>query len=340
MLRSKNIPADPTNLINYLRNHFKEQRIICAYEAGPTGFGLYDALTTANIPCLVVAPTTLSRKPNQKVKNDRINSRKLAKDLKAGELASIHVPLGHWRQLRSLVRTYQIYINSRTAIKCRIKSLMLLAGLPAPDESIKQNWCNPHLQYIKNLDCHDIYLRQKIDLFLNDLQYVRSQCFVAIKQLRQFHNQHPDIIRNVKFLCSIDGIGFITALVILAKIGNPSLLVNQRQIASFIGIVPSEHSSGELILKGSITRMGDTYLRSMIIESSWVAIRKNKILEKFFSRIKDLHHPSFAKRKAIMAVARKLTLYIYCVLKQQRPFMVYLLSSGNIDLLEFVNSPF
>ena len=323
LLRSKTIPSSPENLIQYIKNQFKEKKVLCAYEAGPTGFGLYDAFTTQNIPCLVVAPTTLSRKPNQKIKNDKIDSKKLAKDLKAGELTSIHVPQAHWRQLRHIFKSYQQYVSMRKSIKRRIKSLFLFTGLPLPPDSIKENWTKPHMEYIKNLDCQDPILRQKLDMLLEDHQLARKRCLLSLKQINDFIKQHPDIQKNIDLIRSIDGIGAITAITLLAKIGNPALLNNQRQLASFIGIVPSEHSSGSTNRRGSITHMGDGYLRSMLIEASWKAIHHNQILKKFFDRIKNKHHQSFGARKAIVAVARKLTLFIYAVLKQQRPFMAH-----------------
>lgn len=321
--RSKTIPSNPENLIQYIKNQFKGKKIICAYEAGPTGFGLYDALVAQDIPCLVVAPTTLSRKPNQKIKNDKMDSKKLAKDLRAGELSSIHVPQAHWRQLRHLYKSYQHYVNIRMGIKRRIKSLFLFTGLPLPPDSIKENWTKPHMEYIKNLDCQDPILRQKLDMLLEDHQLARQRCLLTLKQIHTFTQNYPDIQKNIQLVRSIDGIGLITAITLLAKIGNPALLNNQRQLASFIGIIPSEHSSGLTNRRGSITHMGDGYLRSMLIESSWKAIKHNATLQKFFDRIKNRHHQSFGKQKAIVAVARKLTLFIYAVLKRQSPFMAH-----------------
>ena len=323
LCRSKRVPSDHMNLVNYIKNNFPDQKVICAYEAGPTGFGLYDTLTAHHVPCLVIAPTTLLKKAVERVKNDRIDSKKLADQLKNGDLKSIHIPQGHFRQLRNLIKSYSHYVDTRRSIKRRIKSLLLLAGLPDGDESLLQNWSSIHLQYLKNLDCKDVYLRYKLDLLLEDLTHARHQCFLIIQLMRRLYFQNPDITKHVQNLSSINGIGFITSMCILAKIGDPALLTNQRQLASFIGITPREHSSGQSDYKGSITHIGDSYLRSLLIEASWRAIRQNTLLEKFFNRIKDRNDPKYAKRKAIVAVARKLTLFIYCVLKQQRPFMAH-----------------
>ena len=317
MNRSKKIPADPDNLINYVENHFKDQRVICAYEAGPTGFHLYDALIEKGIPCLVVSPPSIPKPPNQKVKNNRIDSRKLARLLKNGELKSIFVPQGVFRELRHLVKSYQLYSRSRGAAKRRIKALLLSAHLPQPPKDVKHNWSNPYIQHLNKLSCSPV-VRQRLDLLLNDLTYARKNTLIVTRQLRSFCSQHLLLSDYIHYLQSIDGIGFVTAVCILGKIGDPRNLSNCRQLAGFCGLVPSEHSTGNRIKQGSITHLGDGYLRSLIVEAAWIAIRKNQRLQQFFGRIKQRHHPKIASRKAIVAVARKLTQIIYCLLKEQR----------------------
>ncbi|MDD5477604.1 MAG: transposase [Candidatus Omnitrophica bacterium] len=98
-------------------------------------------------------------------------------------------------------------------------------------------------------------------------------------------------------------------------------LSNPRELGAFIGLVPREHSTGDKISKGSITHMGDVFLRSLLIEASWVIIRKDTRMRQFYDRIRSRHHPHIAARKAIVAVARKLTLIIYRVLKEQRDYI-------------------
>jgi len=319
---SKKIPSDPENLMNYLRKNFPKQKAICAYEAGPTGFSLHDALTSNRIPCLVVPPTSIAQKPNEKTKNDRLDATKLAKMLKNGELHSVHVPVGPYRQLRSIIKSYELYSHSRVDTKRRIKSLLLSAGLPVPDDTVKPNWTNPYLQYLKTVPCQP-YIRERLDLLLKDMTYARQQILATIQQINQCLDGHPLLSRQVQHLRSIRGIGLITAACLLGRMGDPKELQNCRKLGAFTGIVPSEHSSGQKISQGSITRIGDPFLRSLLVEASWKAIKNNVPLRKFFDRIAAKHHRNFAKRKAIVAVARKLTLYIYAVLKQDRPFMAY-----------------
>src|SRR5919108_4751798 len=103
LMKSMKFPYDATHVINYCRRHFRGQRIAFAYEAGGTGFGLYDALTAAGHCCLVVAPSMVPTAPGQRVKTNRLDSRKLSITLRGGELQSIYIPSGPYRALRQLV---------------------------------------------------------------------------------------------------------------------------------------------------------------------------------------------------------------------------------------------
>ena len=132
----------------------------------------------------------------------------------------------------------------------------------------------------------------------------------------------PDIETYRSYLQSIPGIGLVTSLTILARIGDPERLTDIREIGAFAGVVPKEKSTGDTINRGSITHAGNAALRSLLVEASWVAIRRDKELEQFYNRIRSRHHPRIASRKAIVAVARKLTQRIYKVLKEQRMYEI------------------
>jgi transposase len=126
----------------------------------------------------------------------------------------------------------------------------------------------------------------------------------------------------MKHLSSISGIGEIVASHLLARVGDPQHIGNVRQLAGFIGLAPREHSTGERIARGGITRTGDGRLRSKLIQAAWSAIRQDPELREFYRSVYQRHPRDRAARKAIVAVARKLTTRIYAVLKQQRPYVV------------------
>lgn len=322
MNRAKKIPANPESLYNYIQKHFAHERVLCAYEAGPTGFHLYDYLTQQGQPCFIVSPLSIPKAKNDLVKNNRLDSEKLSIHLRAGELKSIRVPLGPYRELRHLISIRENYVHNRKSAKQRIKALLLSEYLYPEFKDIEQNWSNHYIQHLRKLSCTPA-VRQRLDMLLMDLDYVRKQTLSILKQLRVFNKEFPEIKQNVEYLQSIPGIGFITAVSILGRIGDPRNLKDVREIAAFTGIVPTEKSTGDNINHGSITHLGNQNLRCLLIEAAWVAIRKDTELHQFYCRIKARHHPKIAARKAIVAVARKLTQRIYKILKEQRMYIMH-----------------
>ena len=317
---SKTMPADPQTLYNYIHNQYAEQKVICAYEAGPTGFDLYDYFTERRQLCLVTSPISIPKARNQKVKNNRIDSNTLAHYLRSGELKAVRVPEGSYRELRHLIRSREQYADDRKKAKQRIKGLLLYTALHKVIKDPEQNWSNRYIQELKELSCTEA-VRQRLDMLLEDLDYARRKNCLVLKKLRTFCKEHAEIQWHLSYLQSIPGVGFITAATVLANIGDPKNLKNVRELAGFLGLTPREHSTGDTISRGSITHLGNQIMRSLLVEASWVAIRNDQQLDQFYHRIKAKHHPEFAARKAIVAVARKLTQIIYCVLKEQRNYI-------------------
>ena len=320
--RSKKIPSEPKIFYQYIKKHFSNDRVLCAYEAGPTGFGLYDYLKSKQQPCLVVSPLSIPKAINERVKNNRLDSMKIAEDLRSGQLKSIRVPEDSYRELRHLISLRENYANNRKSAKQRIKSLLLYTELHRHFKNKEENWSNSYLKKLKELPC-SVAERQRLDMLLMDLEYARKQTLYILRQIRQFIQEHEEINKNMGYLQSLPGIGFITASTVLGRIGNPADLKSCREIGAFLGLVPREKSTGEVINQGAITQLGNRYLRSMLVEAAWTAIRADTQLGQFYHRIKLRHHPKIAAKKAIVAVARKLTQRIYRVLKEQRMYIVH-----------------
>ena len=319
--KSKTIPSQPQQLYSYVTKQFAGQKVLFAYEAGPTGYQLYDFLSAKKQDCLVVSPASIPKASNQKVKNNRIDSQKIAEELKAGKLIPIRVPQGAYRELRHLVNLREDYVHNRKAAKQRIKALLLYVGLDSEIKNVEQNWSSNYIKTLKTLPSSDA-VRQRLNMLLMDLEYARKQTSSVMRALRALVKDQPEIQEQVRHLVSIPGIGFITTITLLGRIGDPGKLKNVRELSAFIGLVPTEKSTGDDVDRGSITHLGNRMLRSLLIEAAWSAIRKDSELNQFYFRIKNRHHPKIAARKAIVAVARKLTHRIYCVLKEQRPYIV------------------
>lgn len=322
MNQLKKIPSDPENFYNYIQNAFVNKKVLCAYEAGPTGFHLYDYLKEKDVPCLVVSPSSVPKAPNERVKTNRIDSEKLAQFLKAGELTSIRVPEGIYRELRYLAKSREEYAHNRVIIKQRIKALLLIANLYPLLRNPAADWSQAYIEQLQQIECPE-GVRTRLNMLLIDLEGAKKQTLSIHSSLRTFCRNNKEINHYVKYLRSIPGIGFILSVTILSKIGDPSNLKNLRELAAFVGLVPTERSTGDDINKGSITHLGNQLLRSLLIESSWIAIRKDNELNQFYHRIKNRHHHKIGAKKAIVAVARKLTQRIYKVLKEQRMYVIH-----------------
>jgi len=318
-MRALRMAYDAEPLLNYVRKHYAGQRVAFAYEAGPTGFGLHDELVRQAYTCVVAAPSKVPRAPGERVKTNRLDSRKLAESLRGGQLHGIHVPPPIYRDLRHLVQLRDTHVRQLTASKLRIKSLLLFEGIPFPDP--QEKWTVRAMRELQTLPCSET-VRFKLDDLLDTLHFHFQAAGRATKQIRQYCLHDPELQQSINLLLSLPGIGWIVASHLAARVGDPQQIKNGKQIAGFLGIVSSEHSTGEKENRGEITRSGDSRLRNKLIQSAWTAIKKDPELRDFYRRIYQRHPKKVAARKAIVAVARKLTQRIYVVLKEQRPYLV------------------
>jgi transposase len=334
LMQSLHLPYSAPQLLNYVRKHFPGQRLAFVYEAGPTGFGLYDELVAEGHPCLVVAPPMVPRAPGNRVKTNRLDSRKLSTALRGGELKSIHVPAPKYRELRHLVQLRDTHVGQLTATKCRIKALLLYEGIPFPsDDGKEKQWSARVLDELLELPCSEA-VRFKLDQLVGTLHFNFNAAAATQKQIRHYCKKDAELRNSIAWLKSLPGIGEIVATHLVARLGDPNLITNVRQIAGFLGLVSSEHSTGDKQNRGEITRAGDSRLRNKLIQSAWVTIRKDPELREFYQRVYQRHPQKVAARKAIVAVARKLTTRIYAVLKERRPFVLREVSTAPLTTEE------
>jgi transposase len=318
-IRALRMANSVTPLLNYVGKHFPERRVAFAYEAGPTGFGLHDELVQRAYTCVVAAPSKVPRAPGERVKTNRLDGRKLAENLRGGQLRGIHVPTRAYRDLRHLVQLRDTHVRQLTSSKLRIKSLLLYEGIPFPDP--QEKWTARAMRELQTLPCSET-VRFKLDDLLQTLHFHFQAAARATKQIRQYCVSDSELRQSIDLLLSLPGIGWIVASHLVSRLGDPQQIKNGRQIAGFLGIVSSEHSTGEKQNRGEITRCGDSRLRNKLIQSAWTAIKKDPELRAFYRRIYQRQPKKVAARKAIVAVARKMTTRIYVVLKEQRPYVL------------------
>jgi transposase len=320
-IRSIRIPYKSDNILNYVKKHFVGQKVAFAYESGPTGYGLYDDITKAGYYCMVACAARIPQVPGQNIKTNRRDSKKIAESLRGGQLNNIHVPTIEYRNLRHLVQLRDIYVKQIKANKSRINMLLLYEGIEFPAPEHTSPWTHKILTELEQLQCRET-VRFKLNALISNITYNKELLLVTMKQIRKYCKENNEIDSNVKLLKTIPGIGYSTAVELIARIGDWRLLTNVRQIASFIGLVPKENSTGNTIRRGSITRAGSSRTRNKLIQCAWAAIRKDPELNEFYKKVYASHCQNYAAKKAIVAVARKLTTRVFAVLTEQRPYVM------------------
>jgi transposase len=320
-LKSLRMPYSVEHLLNHVRKHFPNQKVAFAYEAGPTGYGLYDGIVVQGYPCLIAAPSMIPKAPGQRVKTNRLDSRSLSENLRGGQLKSIHVPSPLYRELRHFTQLRDVLVSELVGMKQRIKSLLLFEGIEFPPAPPGSQWSSRVKNKLRKLPCSGT-VRFKLDQLLDSLEFNEKQILKTIREIRRYCQNDPELSGCMKYLMSLPGIGWIVASQLLARIGDWRELNNIRQLGGFLGLVPTEHSTGERTDRGSITRTGDERLRSKLIQASWSAIRQDSELREFFRTVCRKHPREIASRVAIVAVARKLSVRIAVVLMKQRPYEV------------------
>jgi len=320
-IRSLRVPYSAEHLVNHVRKHFPDQKVAFAYEAGPTGYGLYDGIVAQDYPCLIASPSMIPKAPGQRVKTNRLDSRGISENLRGGQLKSIHVPSVLYRELRHLTQLRDTFVSELVAMKQRIKSLLLMEGLEFPPAPAGSQWSFMVKDKLRKLACSST-VRFKLDQLLDSLEFNEKQIVKTTQQIRRFCRNDPELSQCIEYVVSVSGIGQIVASQLLARIGDWRELRNVRQLGAFLGLVPTEHSTGDRTDRGSITHSGDPRLRSKLIQAAWSAIRKDGELREFFRSVCQTHARPVASRVAIVAVARKLTVMVSVVLMEQRPYVV------------------
>jgi transposase len=270
---------------------------------------------------MVVNPAQVPTARGQRVRTNRLDARKLAYQLRGGELKGILVPDMIYRHLREYVTLRKMHMTESVKCKQRIKALFLRYGLPWPTSQESGAWSQALIRHLQTYAC-DPVLRFKLDSLLEQLLFSRKLALQAQQQMRRFVEATPELAESVQYAMSLPGIGWIVSTYAVARLGDWRALRTADQTASFLGLVQTEDSTGESSTRGSITKAGDPVLRALLIEASWTAIRKDAELAAFYQRLRDTHAKDKAARIAIVAVARKLATRLHCVLKERRVYQI------------------
>jgi len=295
------------SVLQRLLAQFKGARIRIAYEAGPGGFNLYDDLTADGIECIVVPPSLLPVESGSRVKTDKRDSRKLAEYLGSPRLKKVYVLSKQERAHRQFLRTRRQLSNHRTDVMRQIKSLLLFHGIPLPEVDAGF-WTRPFLSSLRAVGT-DEYVSRSLNRLIDLYEYLTQQVKQMTKEVRRLARTEK-YEKRIKLLQTIPGVGLLSAMEILAELQDVNRFFTADQIAAFLGLTPSQYSSGQHVRMGKITHAGNHRLRTRMVECSWIAIRKDPGLNKTYQAIKKRR----GGKRAIVAVSRKLIVRIRRIL--------------------------
>lgn len=296
MIHRVSMEAKYSVLIRFLRNKFPECTIHLIYEAGFRGFNLFDRLTEDGIDCVVVPPHLVTEPKVNRVKTDKRDANRLALVLVN---YGCHVPDKERREDRQVSRTLVGIQKDIVRTRNRTRKLLDFHGIGA---SLSESWTRRGFEALKGLSVSDP-LRASIAVLLAQLEQLWDHQTTLRAYLRTLCHKEG-YRKSFEVARSLPGIGLFTAIRLILELGEDlTYCESGKKIASFVGLTCSEYSTGETERKGRITGMGSGFIRSTLIENSWVAIRKDPALLAKFTRV---WRTGGSKKKAIVAVARML----------------------------------
>jgi len=266
------------------RLHSKASDLVFAYEAGPCGYGLYRHLTSKGFDCRVVAPSLMPKRPGDRVKNDRRDAMEIARLLRSGDLTPVYVPTVEDEAIRDLCRARDATRITLKAAKLRLKSFLLRLGLHYTGRA---NWSDAHRRYLAKVACPTP--SQQI-VFQESVLAVDEQ----VDRLHRIEQELLDLASSwrlypvVEALQAMRGVRWVVAITVVAELGDLTRFDNPRQLAAFVGLTPSEHSSGAKRRLGAITKAGNSRARRVLIEGAWSYRFPAKVSAEIQTRIEGL----------------------------------------------------
>ena len=304
-------------LSNYLNNHYPKANYLLAYEAGFCGFWIQRSFAAKGINCKVVHAADVPTNNKEKLrKTDKVDSKKIAKGLKNGDLNFVHVPDIELELDRQLLRSRENLIKDSTRIKNRVKAILKLHGIEIPKTYKEGTWSKAFVQWLRQIDFKSpsgkLGMQMQIDEFVF-LQEKKKTVDAAIKELSRADRYNT----NIKLLLTVPSVGLLTAITLLTEIGDIHRFERLGKLCSYCGIVPNCKDSGETERNGGLSRRGNSTLKKILIECAWVAVRKDPALLLYYKQ--QITH--MQGQKAIIKVARKLLSRIRYVLINQKEYV-------------------
>lgn len=309
-------------LYKHLQRKYRGATFRIGYEAGFSGFGVQRWFTQKGIDCIVINPADVSRSDkDRRQKNDKVDARRLCREVQQRSVKSVYVPAVHWEHFRSLVRARIRIVSNQTRCKNRIWQLLYYSGLCLPGNyQTNQYWSAHFIKDLAALDCGSEQLKMTLELYLKDFIQTRSLLLEATRRIRKFCKM--DLYKEqIRLLRTIPGIGEINAAVILCELQDIHRFREIDQLYSYTGLIPDTSDSGDRKVSNGITKRRNHFLRTAIVESSWVVIRKDPAMLLLYKK----YCRRMEKNKAIIRIAKHLLARVAYVLRNKKDYVTEVL---------------
>lgn len=320
-LKSWRMEARPSALIEQLKTYFSGAEIYTVYEAGFSGYALHRALKASGIKNIVVNPGSVETASRDKVKTDKRDAKKLAEQLSYGRLSCIYIPDEEEELLRLNTRLRATIVKDRKGITCRIKSKLFQFGY----ESQISDDTPATISWIKSIQSYEGYpeeLKFVIDYLCKRWLELTEDIKTINKRIAEQSKKNDRCINQEAVYKSTPGIGDISARELSRELGTLKQFSSNKRAYSYIGLTPSESSSGERRKQGGISHCGRPRLRHLLIEVAWRSVNKDAELAEKFAQLSYRR----GKKRAIVAIARILigrirSCFVNGTFYQQQPLM-------------------
>ena len=328
------IPNRPESVRRLVKKFGPSARLRVCYEAGPCGYVLYRQLRDLGVHCDVVAPTLVPVKAGDRVKTDRRDARKLAHCYRGGDLTPVWVPDAAHESVRDLVRAREAAKRDQLRARHRLQKFLLRQGVHRPEGM--SAWTLKHLVWIRGQQFEHPARQAAFEDYLYEVGRARERIERLENSLEEALDQVPEPMSAlIEGLQALRGVGRLSAATIVAEAGPLSRFPHPRQLMAYIGVVPSEHSSGGKTVHGGITQTGNAHLRRVLVEAAWAyqypptlwgALRRRqegaseeikaiawKAQVRLHRRYHRLHARGKPKQYITTAVARELAGFLWAV---------------------------
>jgi transposase len=330
------LTSDSATLVRYVTRVARENGAVrCCYEAGPCGFELQRALTAAGIACDVIAPALIPRRPGDRIKTDRRDASQLAILYRASALTAIHVPTDQEEAVRDLLRCREDIRADLLRARHRLSKFLLRHGRRFT--ATKQAWSKRHDTWLRAQTWALPALTQTHEAYLRAVDEAVARLRTVDGQLQALVTLEP-LQTRVRTLRCFRGMDDLTALTIAAELGDARRFPTARGLMAYVGLIPSEHSSGTKRARGAITKTGNAHLRRVLVEAAWhyrhhpfigKHLRRRHVdapdaakqhawraQQRLYRRYRGLAARGKPKQHVVTAIARELTGFVWASLTQ------------------------